>query len=120
MNRIKELRTEKGLTQYQLASLLGINQTAVGKYERGELEPNFQNLIKLSHIFECSVDYIICNTDDIGNIVIPTATPSALPQDEQNLLDVYRKLDTVNKMHVSAYAEVRLEEQGSPSARSRK
>ena len=37
--------------------------------------------------------------------------PSLLPQDEQKLLDTYRKLDTVNKMHVSAYAEIRLEEQ---------
>lgn len=72
MNRIKELRIEKGLTQNQLASLLGINQTAAGKYERGELEPNLQNLIKLSHIFECSVDYIICNADDFGNITIHT------------------------------------------------
>ena len=37
--------------------------------------------------------------------------PALLPQDEQKLLDTYRKLDTVNKMHVSAYAEIRLEEQ---------
>lgn len=111
MNRIKELRIEKGLTQNQLASLLGINQTAAGKYERGELEPNLQNLIKLSHIFECSVDYIICNADDFGNITIHTEKPAPLPQDELHLLEVYRKLDTVNKMHVSAYAEVRLEEQ---------
>lgn len=37
--------------------------------------------------------------------------PTPLPQDELHLLEVYRKLDTVNKMHVSAYAEIRLEEQ---------
>ena len=120
MNRIKELRIEKGLTQNQLASLLGINQTAAGKYERGELEPNLQNLIKLSHIFECSVDYIICNADDFGNVTIKTEKPAPLPQDEQKLLDTYRKLDTVNKMRVSSYADIRLEEQDQPAPAYRK
>lgn len=59
MNRIKELRLNAGLTQKELANKLGCNQTAVGKYEREELEPNLDTLKKLSSIFECSVDYLI-------------------------------------------------------------
>lgn len=104
MNRIKELRTEKGLTQTQLASLLGINQTAVGKYERGELEPNLQNLTKLSLIFECSVDYIICNADDLGNIVIHKETPAPqLSGEEKDLLENYRKLPSGLKIRAQAF-----------------
>ncbi len=105
MNRIKELRIEKGLTQNQLASLLGINQTAAGKYERGELEPNLQNLIKLSHIFECSVDYIICNADDFGNITIHTEKPAPLPQDEQTLLNNFRKLPQDLRHRAAVYMQ---------------
>lgn len=108
MNKIRELRTEKGLTQAELAEILGVNQTAVGKYERGELEPNIENLIKLSRFFEVSVDYIIGNADDFGIIQTPS---DALTQEERQLLDDFRHLNTKNRMHVAAYAAVRREEQ---------
>ena len=78
MTKIKELRAEKGLTQAQLAEIVGVNQTAIGKYERGELEPNLQTLIKLSQFFQVSVDYIIGNADDFGIIQTPSeSSPKA-------------------------------------------
>lgn len=72
-------------------------------------------LIKLANFFQCSTDYLLGREDDFGNITIQTEKPAPLPQDELHLLEVYRKLDTVNKMHVSAYADVRLEEQEKPA-----
>lgn len=36
MNKIKELRKEKGLTQTQLAELAGTQQNRLGEYERGD------------------------------------------------------------------------------------
>lgn len=117
MNRIKELRIEKGLTQNQLASLLGINQTAAGKYERGELEPNLQNLIKLSHIFECSVDYIICNADDFGNITIHTEKPAPLPPDTQELVNIYQALSPAHRSQILEYARYFAEKSGAASTR---
>lgn len=38
MVKLKELRQIKNLTQKQVADFLKCNQTAVGKYERGEYE----------------------------------------------------------------------------------
>lgn len=113
MNRIKELRIEKGLTQSQLAELLGVNQTAAGKYERGELEPNFSTLIKLSQIFEVSIDFLIGHSDDLGVISISPHKEKAaeLSPDELHLLEVFRGLNTKNRIHVTSYAEIRLEEQ---------
>lgn len=111
MNRIKELRIEKGLTQNQLASLLGINQTAAGKYERGELEPNLQNLIKLSHIFECSVDYIICNADDFGNVTVKNEKPVGLSDDELTLIEKYRRLQTGYQVLIGNQIQVLLDHQ---------
>ena len=35
MNRIRQLREEKGMTQQQLADTLGINQSTVDRYEKG-------------------------------------------------------------------------------------
>jgi transcriptional regulator with XRE-family HTH domain len=36
MNRLKELRLEKGLTQEKLANKLGINRTTIAKIESGD------------------------------------------------------------------------------------
>lgn len=102
MNKIKELRVEKGFTQSQLAALLGVNQTAVGKYERGELEPNIHILIRLSQIFETTVDYIIGNTDDFGNIFLKTEAPN-LSQEEQEIITTFRALPKELQAQVGAY-----------------
>lgn len=37
MNKIKELRKEKGLTQTQLAELAGTGQNRISQYESGDL-----------------------------------------------------------------------------------
>lgn len=118
MNRIKELRLSSNFTQTQIAEKIGVNQTAIGKYERGEIEPNFLILKKLCEIFQCSVDYLIGFSDDFGNVTVQT-TGEELTEDEKRLLSTYRKLSTKNRMHVSAYAQIRLEEQdgGEPSLR---
>ena len=102
MNKIRELRIEKSLTQAQLAQLLGVNQTAVGKYEREELEPNIETLIKLSHIFEVSVDYIIGNTDDFGNI---TVNANTLRREEESIIRIYRSLPAELQRRVEAYVQ---------------
>ena len=45
MNRIKELRTEKGITQADLAKILKISDRAVGYYENGDREPDYSTLL---------------------------------------------------------------------------
>lgn len=111
MLRIRELRLERDLTQKELAEKISSTSKNIWAYENNIAIPPLDVLIKLADFFQCSIDYLTCREDELGNITIHTEKPAPLPQDEQDLLDVYRKLDTVNKMHVSAYAEVRLEEQ---------
>ncbi len=91
MVRIKELRLEKGLSQKELANILGCNQTAVGKYERGYLEPNITILNLLADFFEVSVDYLIGRSDDFGNVNVIT-NGAELSKDEKTLLDCFDKL----------------------------
>lgn len=111
MIRIKELRKEKKLTQTQLGNIINLNQTAIGKYERGELEPSIKTLISLSNYFEVSLDYLLGRSDDFGNITVRAEKVGEfLSTDEKELLNVYRKMSFSDKAHVRAYAEVRLEE----------
>ena len=119
MLKLKELRIFSALTQKDVADRLSTTQTTIGKYERGELEPSLNTLCQLADLFNCSVDYLMGRADDFGNITIENKMPAAkIAADEEKLLSVYRQLNTKNKMHVSAYAQIRLEEQdgGAPSS----
>ena len=88
--RLKELRHINSLTQSQLADKLGCNQTAIGKYERGDLQPSIETLFKLADIFGCSIDYLLGREDDFGNISV--TTNSDLTEDEKKILTTFRSL----------------------------
>lgn len=61
--RLKKLRTEKDISQEDLARLLNISRTSVTNYELGRNEASAQILNKLSEIFHCSIDYLLGKTD---------------------------------------------------------
>lgn len=58
MNRIKELRQSKGLTQAELATKLGVTRQAVSLYEKGQIKPKIETLKKLAEYFGVSVPYL--------------------------------------------------------------
>ena len=119
MLRIKELRLENSLTQKELAEKISAPSKSVWAYENNVAVPPLDVLIKLANAFGCSIDYLAGRSDDFGNVTVRTAG-AQLTKDEERLLSVYRKLTEKNKMHVSAYAQVRLEEQdgGEPQQSS--
>lgn len=53
------LRKEKGMTQNELASILGVTNKAVSKWETGESMPETSQLVPLSEIFGVSVDELL-------------------------------------------------------------
>lgn len=59
MNRIKLLREEKGMTQQELADKIDGAKSTVAMYEKEDRKPSLEVLIKLSEIFDCSIDFIL-------------------------------------------------------------
>lgn len=59
MNRIKELRTQKGISQRALATDMYVNQTAVSQWERGATNPSTEMTLRLAEYFGVSVDYLL-------------------------------------------------------------
>ena len=57
--KLKELRTNAGLTQAQLGSLIGVTKSVISFYELQERSPSPDVLIKLSQIFHVSTDYLL-------------------------------------------------------------
>ena len=115
MKLLRELRIEYGKTQEKMAAVLGTSRQVYANYENGINEPPFDILIKLADFFDCTTDYLLGREDDFG-VIHSTRPADELTQEEKRLLKVFRKLNTKNRMHALAYAEVRLEEQQSARA----
>lgn len=62
-DRIKDLREDNDLKQWQVAEKLDITQRKYSYIERGIQEPGKEILIALSQIYDTSVDYILGLTD---------------------------------------------------------
>ena len=67
--RIKELRLQHGMTLEELGKALGVQKTAIRKYEIGTVEniPR-ASIIKMSQIFGVSPSYILCMDEETSEI----------------------------------------------------
>lgn len=59
MNKLKELRKGKRLTQQEMANILGITQNSYSYWENGKVKIDNFSLKKLSDFFNVSIDYIL-------------------------------------------------------------
>jgi len=53
--KLKFKRIEKGLTQIQLAELIGATNQTISEYERGRVKPSYDNMVKISKALETPV-----------------------------------------------------------------
>lgn len=59
MNRIAQLREEKGLSQKELADAIGVNQSTVHRYETGEYIPRLRIAMRMIAVLDCTMDDIL-------------------------------------------------------------
>lgn len=58
-NKLSKLRKENNYTQEQLASILGVSRQAISKWESDITYPETDKLIRISELFDCSLDYLL-------------------------------------------------------------
>ena len=63
MNRLRELRIEKGLLQSDIAKIVGKKDRIIGFYETGERDPSTETVLKLAEFFNVSTDYLLGKSD---------------------------------------------------------
>lgn len=61
--RIKEIRTEKNLSQEKFGNMLSVSQDTISLWEKGKSVPTTEFLIAIAKTFDVSVDYILCLKD---------------------------------------------------------
>lgn len=57
--RIRQLRAETGLSQLELAQRLGADGRQISRYENGHVSPSLEVLVRLSEVFDVSLDYLV-------------------------------------------------------------
>lgn len=100
MNRLKELRESKNMTQVRLSIELGVSQETISGYEIGKASPPADMLIKLADVLDTSVDYILGRTD---NRYFNKLNKSDLSEQELEVLLNFRKLPRNKKERVLGF-----------------
>jgi len=62
--QLKTYRTDRGITQDDLAGKLCVTRQAISKWESGESTPDLNNLVKLTEIFNVSLDALVFGLTD--------------------------------------------------------
>ena len=59
MLMLRSARKAKGLTMKELGTMVGVSESAISQYETGKREMDFETLLKIGEILECSADYLL-------------------------------------------------------------
>lgn len=62
--RLKLLRKDRGVTQKEIASSVGVSEVSYQRFEYGTVRPSLETLIALADYFEVSLDYLVGRSDD--------------------------------------------------------
>ncbi len=101
-SRLKAQRERMGLTQTQLASMLGVTKGAIGNYETGHSSPKAEVLFKVFDVLQCDANYLF--QDEMSSLHEETATPEEM----SNLVQQFRKLSSYGQEAVLAVLNIEL------------
>ena len=59
MNRLKELRNERNLTQKELGLLFNASQNTISQWENGSREISNDRLAEIANYFDVTIDYLL-------------------------------------------------------------
>lgn len=98
--RLKARREQLGITQPQLAELLGVSKGAIGNYETDANSPKATILFKVFDVLKCDANYLF--QDEMKEL---SAEDRATPYEMENLVKKYRALDEHGKRTVNYILE---------------
>lgn len=81
VNRIRELRQQRGMKQTDLARQLNVTRVSVSRYETGDRSLDAPTICALCDIFGCTADYLL------GRSILPAAE---LTEEEAAILLAWR------------------------------
>ena len=105
--KLKEVRKKTGLTQEELAELIGISRAAVAKWETDKGLPDIENLKAIARLLDVSIDYLL---DDGGTIDL-SVTKKAIDLEKYGngkKLSRFKKLDIKERIIREEYPDAEI------------
>ena len=93
MNRLKELRTNCGITQEQLAKDIGCSLNSIYNWESEKRQMSYDILLKFSQYFNVTIDYLLGNsrTNEFA-IAFYNQVDSLSKEDKEKVIEYARLL----------------------------
>lgn len=114
MNRLKELRDYKKLSQQEIAKIINVSQRAYASYELGQTQPTAQSLSLLA-------DYYHTTIDDLVGRQPETLVNLNLESDElRKIVENSKRLNKDYQLKVEAFTEFCLQEQKEKEQKNKK
>lgn len=119
--RLKDLRKEKGMTQIELATALGVSSGTVAMWETGKRKPSFEMFEKLTQVFDKRIDYILGTSDDpapakLNDLEVAQLGNWAMQEEYEDVMRKYSLLDDFGQKTIAAVLRMefaRCQEQGA-------
>lgn len=92
---IKQFRKNKKITQKELAEKIGVTDSAITKYEKGDREPNIETLNKIATALGVTINDLVKNEEKASNknsIGIRFLDRSKLPDEKEQIIKVVEEM----------------------------
>lgn len=90
--KLRELREKYGFSQGDVADRLEVTSSLVSSYERGERTPSVPIILKLSYIYNCSVDYLLGKNNDTNTHIYIDVT-NVLEEQRKALYELVKTME---------------------------
>lgn len=105
MKKLKEYRKKLGLTQEEVAKMLGLTTQTYQNYELGRREPDNATLLKMADFYNITLDEMF---DRKHNQFVNL---NFLSDEERKIIETLPKLNRENLIKVETYTLSKLEDQ---------
>jgi DNA-binding XRE family transcriptional regulator len=94
---MRELRSEKGYTQQQVADSIGVTKSTIGLYENGDNIPDIKTLYKISKLYKVPPEYLLnlSKSKSIDDVDRAFSEKTGLSDGAINELEFYNDFDMV-------------------------
>lgn len=107
-DRLRTLRTEKGLSQMDFAKQIRISKSSVNMYERGEREPSFETLEVIADYFNVDMDYLLGKSDTVRKS--PVLPSNIIPMPEMRKIPLIGSIacgaPILAEEHIDEYIDI--------------
>lgn len=107
--RVRKLRTERGLTQKELALRGGVSHSALSKIENSQLSPTFETILRIADGLDIDVSELLSSADTLQHRTRRTVTRRGEGEIHESDNYIYETLcnDITNKRMIPLVARIK-------------